>query len=201
VPLLAEQRSLLNKLGDESSSFALDKSVGARFSCICGFAKESSLPPHAQSLAGDMAESTNADSDSNYTAQRQENSADERDSISCGTRWRAHDPDSVLILCGFDCCAILGGGFCGGIFLYRRRRWLGYLCIGLGVGLCGIGSLLAGWGWAWGTYLPKQKDCENPCGSHGSEYCNTTSLFIKISIERLKSPMAGMNVIEGIRGK
>lgn len=88
--------------------------------------------------------------------------------------WHAHDPYSILILSAFDCGAILVGGLVGGLFLSaplhgwrrRRARRIGWLCMGCAGCLLGIGTFLAGWGWAWGTYLPEAENNEK-CGCHG----------------------------------
>jgi hypothetical protein len=101
-------------------------------------------------LPSNIFQRANGNDDTDYAYDSQEHSTNERDSISCGTWWRDHDPYGPLILCTFDGTAVFVGGVLGGIFLcYGRRRWLGCLFIGLGFLLCGIGTFLAGWGWAW----------------------------------------------------
>lgn len=108
---------------------------------------------HEPDLLIDAPHGANRYDDADDTSESQESSTNQRNSISCGTWWEAHDPYSPLIFCAFDCGAILVGCVLGGVFLcYGRRRWLGYVFIGLGVLLCGIRSFLAGWGRAWGTY-------------------------------------------------
>lgn len=115
------------------------------------------------SVPYDGSKSAKRGDDADDAYQRKDNGANERDSVSCGTWWETHDPYSSLILAAFDGSAVLIGGVLGGILFCVRRgrwRWLGWVFVGLGLLLCGIGSFLAGWGWLWGTYQTGSPRCK-----------------------------------------
>jgi len=115
-------------------------------------------------LVSNFEKGTNRYDNADNASQSEDNSTNERDSLTCGTFWETHYPNIIYIWIGCDCGALLVGGVLGGIFICaRRRRWrrLGYAFIGSGVLLCGIGSFLVGWGWAWGTYQTGSQRCKD----------------------------------------
>src|SRR5579864_4307646 len=141
-------RSLRLPLHDVSLTVNSLDAIGGSFGRLGGFYR----------LVPNFEKSTNRYDDSGNARESQENSTDQCNVIW----WDAHDPYSPLILAAFDSSAMLIGGVLGGIFVCAwsgRYRRLGHVFIGLGFLLCVIGSLLAGWGWAWGTY--EQGECSN----------------------------------------
>ena len=162
----------------------------------------------------DYFERADGDDNADDASKRQKNGSNQRDSVSCGTWWITHDPYGPLIWRGSDCAALLIGGIGGGpFFCYGRRRWLGWLCIGLGLGLCGIGTFLVGWGWAWGTCKTQDKECRSHGGNTVTQkylltipnYCNTviaigrTNMANVLSMEKQVAVISALAEGSGIR--
>ena len=135
--------------------------LDARLRSSGGFLGGVSIPYDSIGLFLNSAKSTERGDDATDAYQREDNGANERDSLTCGTFWETHYPNIIYIWIGCDCGALLVGGVLGGIFLCSNRRWLGYLFLWLGLLLCGIGSFLVGWGWAWGAYQTGSQRCKD----------------------------------------